>query len=325
MGGHGSADDGADGRQGRETVAALRELVDEGKIRYIGCSNFPAEHLTDAFMSVQARYHLLDRGVEEDLIPACLRDGVGLLPYYPLANGLLSGKYRRGEEPPPGSRLSWRQGWLTDAALDRVEALTAYGAERGLTLLQVAVGALARLGTDRIDLYQYHEPDGVTALIRLRDELNETIHLSVPDALHGMVVVDRVDCDHPVRTFHAIGDTSPLHATAAGNSVLAHLDKSEMDEVTAGTLEGYGEETITDPEELRAELRRVRERGYAVNHNQYLQGVCAIAAPVLDGEGTPLAAVAASLPDSRFEPRRLPGLGRLVAETAAEITARHLA
>jgi aryl-alcohol dehydrogenase-like predicted oxidoreductase len=128
-----------------ETVAALRELVDEGKIRYIGCSNLPAEHITDAFVSTQARYHLLDRGAEQDLVPACLRHGLGLLPYYPLANGLLSGKYRRGEEPPPGSRLSWRQGWLTDAALDRAEALTRYGADRGLSLLQVAVGALAAL------------------------------------------------------------------------------------------------------------------------------------------------------------------------------------
>ncbi|MBZ3906509.1 IclR family transcriptional regulator [Streptomyces griseiscabiei] len=162
-------------------------------------------------------------------------------------------------------------------------------------------------------------------MIRLRDATNETIHLSVPDALQCMVVVDRVDCDHAVRTFHAIGDTSPLHATAAGNAVLAHLGKSEIEEVTAGTLEGYGEETITDPGELRAELRRVRERGYAVNHNQYLRGVCAIAAPVLDGADTPLAAVAVSLPDSRFEADRLPELGRLVAETAAEITARHLA
>ena len=128
-----------------ETVAALQELVDEGKIRYIGCSNLPAEHITDAFVSTQARYHLLDRGAEQDLVPACLRHGLGLLPYYPLANGLLSGKYRRGEEPPPGSRLSWRQGWLTDAALDRAEALTRYGADRGLSLLQVAVGALAAL------------------------------------------------------------------------------------------------------------------------------------------------------------------------------------
>ncbi|MDH6455456.1 IclR family acetate operon transcriptional repressor [Streptomyces sp. SAI-149] len=161
-------------------------------------------------------------------------------------------------------------------------------------------------------------------MVRLRDAVNETIHLSVPDALDGMVVVDRVDCDHPVRTFHTIGDTTPLHATAAGHAVLAHLPASEVDEVAAGTLEGYGEETITDPEKLRTELDRVRRRGYAVNHNQYLQGVCAIAAPVLDGEGIPLAAVAVSLPDSRFEPDRLDELGKLVTDTAAEITARHL-
>ncbi|WEH20466.1 IclR family transcriptional regulator [Streptomyces sp. VNUA24] len=161
-------------------------------------------------------------------------------------------------------------------------------------------------------------------MLRLRDALNETIHLAVPDALHGMVVVDRVDCDHAVRTFHAIGATSPLHATAAGHTVLAHLPKSEVDEFTARTLKGYGEETITDPLELRAELERVRERGYAVNHNQYVPGVCAIAAPVLDAAGAALAAVAISLPDSRFEPGRLPDLGRLVTATAAEITVRHL-
>ncbi|WP_232789492.1 IclR family transcriptional regulator [Streptomyces jeddahensis] len=155
--------------------------------------------------------------------------------------------------------------------------------------------------------------------------MNETVHPSVPDALHGMVVVDRVDCDHAVRTFHAIGDTSSLHATAAGNAVLAHLERSEMDGVTAGTLEGYGEEAVTDPGQLGAELRRVSGRGYAVDHNQYLQGVCAIAGPVLDGEGTPLAVVVVSLPDSRFQLGRLAELGRLVSETAAEITARHLA
>src|SRR4051812_41978210 len=128
-----------------ETVATLRELVDEGKIRYLGCSDLPADQLTEAFVSTQARYHLLDRTVEQELIPACLHHGVGLLPYYPLANGLLSGKYRRGEAPPPDSRLSWREGWLTEVALDRVEALTTYGAARGLTLLQVAVGGLAAL------------------------------------------------------------------------------------------------------------------------------------------------------------------------------------
>ena len=77
--------------------------------------------------------------------PACLRFGVGLLPYYPLANGLLSGKYRRGRGTTARQPAVWREGWLTGAALDRVEALDAFGAERGLTLLQVAVGGLAAL------------------------------------------------------------------------------------------------------------------------------------------------------------------------------------
>ncbi|MEU6252583.1 aldo/keto reductase [Streptomyces sp. NPDC047043] len=146
-----------------ETISALLELVEEGKIGHLGCSNLPADQLTDAFVSTQARYHLLDRSAETDLIPACLRTGTGLLPYYPLANGLLSGKYRRGEPPPPGSRLSWRQGWLTEAALDRVEALTAYGAARELTLLQVAVGALAALPAVGSVICGAMTPEQVTA------------------------------------------------------------------------------------------------------------------------------------------------------------------
>ncbi|MFI0816609.1 aldo/keto reductase [Streptomyces sp. NPDC021098] len=128
-----------------ETVAALEELVAEGVVRHYGCSNMTGPQLLAGFVSTQVRYHLLDRTAETGLTPAATRLGTALLPYYPLANGLLSGKYRRGEPPPPGSRLSWREGWLTDAALDRVEALTAYGAERGQPLLRVAVGGLAAL------------------------------------------------------------------------------------------------------------------------------------------------------------------------------------
>lgn len=166
-----------------ETVAALRELVAEGKVRYIGCSNLSPEQLTDAFVSTQARYHLLDRGVENDLIPACLRQGMGLLPYYPLANGLLSGKYRRGEEPPPGSRLSWRQGWLTEAALDKVEALSAYGAERGLTLLQVAVGALAALPAVGSVICGAMTPAQVTANAAAADWIPDAADLAALDAI----------------------------------------------------------------------------------------------------------------------------------------------
>jgi aryl-alcohol dehydrogenase-like predicted oxidoreductase len=166
-----------------ETIAALHELVDEGKIRHLGCSNLPAAQLTAAFVSTQARYHLLDRSAETDLIPACLRTGVGLLPYYPLANGLLSGKYRRGEQPPPGSRLSWRQGWLTDAALDRVEALTAYGTARGLTLLEVAVGGLAALPAVGSVICGAMTPEQVTANAAAADWIPDASDLTALDEI----------------------------------------------------------------------------------------------------------------------------------------------
>jgi IclR family acetate operon transcriptional repressor len=161
-------------------------------------------------------------------------------------------------------------------------------------------------------------------MVRLRDAVNETIHLSVPDALQCMVVVDRVDCSHAVRTFHTVGDTSPLHATATGRAVLAHLPKQDVEELITQGLERYSDTTPTDPDELRAELDRIRTDGYAVNRNQYRPDVCAIAAPVLDEEGTPLATVAISMPDSRYDADRLPEWGRLVADAAAEITGRRM-
>lgn len=137
-----------------ETLAAMSDLVDAGKVRYIGTSNMAAWQLVDAawtareigaarFVTTQTAYHLLDRRAEREVAPACVSAGMSILPYYPLANGLLSGKYRRGERPPEGSRLSWREGWLTDAAMDRVEALRDFAQERGRTLLEVAIGGLA--------------------------------------------------------------------------------------------------------------------------------------------------------------------------------------
>ncbi|MER5224979.1 IclR family transcriptional regulator [Streptomyces flaveus] len=161
-------------------------------------------------------------------------------------------------------------------------------------------------------------------MLRLRDAVNETIHLSVPDALQCVVVVDRVDSDQAVRTFHNIGDTSPLHATATGRAILAHLPKADVDELVERGLERFSDSTPTEPAELRAELDRVRADGYSVNINQYRSGVCAVAAAILDEDGTPLASVAVSMPDSRYDPDRLPEWGRIVADTAAEISARRL-
>lgn len=137
-----------------ETLAALTELVAEGKVRYLGHSNFAGWQIADAahtahaagtapFVSAQNHWSLLERGAEAEVLPAARHFGVGVIPYYPLANGLLTGKVRRGQPPPAGSRLAGRPGYVTDAKLDRVEALTAWAAERGLTLLEVAIGGLA--------------------------------------------------------------------------------------------------------------------------------------------------------------------------------------
>jgi aryl-alcohol dehydrogenase-like predicted oxidoreductase len=136
-----------------ETLGAMDELVQAGKVRFIGCSNFSAEQVEEAervsrerglarFVTAQNRYSLLVREPERDLVPTCERLGIGLIPYFPLASGLLTGKYRRGEPAPEGARLSGRLE-VTDEQWERIEALAAFGRERGRTLLEVAVAGLA--------------------------------------------------------------------------------------------------------------------------------------------------------------------------------------
>jgi aryl-alcohol dehydrogenase-like predicted oxidoreductase len=95
------------------------------------------------FISAQNEYSLLDRTVEAELVPACEHFGVGILPFFPLANGLLTGKYRRGEPAPAGTRLAARSEVLADADFDRIEALQAFADSVGRSLLDVAIGGLA--------------------------------------------------------------------------------------------------------------------------------------------------------------------------------------
>ncbi|MFG1860944.1 aldo/keto reductase [Microbispora bryophytorum] len=136
-----------------ETLSVLTDLVREGKVRYVGSSNFASWQVTDAdwiartggferFVSAQNEYSLLDRQVDKELVPALLHHGVGLLPYFPLANGLLTGKYRRGEEPPAGARLAGRPQYLTDARFEVVERLREFAERQGVSLLDVAIGGL---------------------------------------------------------------------------------------------------------------------------------------------------------------------------------------
>ena len=140
-----------------ETLSALTDLVREGKVRYIGCSNFDGWQIADAawtartaglegFVSVQNRYSLLDRSIEGEVVPACEAFGLGILPFFPLEYGLLTGKYRRGAGAPAGSRAALdpsRSQWLDAADWDRIEAVERYAEARGLGVLDVAIAGLA--------------------------------------------------------------------------------------------------------------------------------------------------------------------------------------
>ena len=140
-----------------ETLRALDDLVRQGKVRYIGASNFDAWHLCEAewvartrhlnrFVSVQNYYNLLKREIEREVTPFCETYGVGIIPYFPLESGFLTGKYRRGETPPEGARLTGSprgDDLLTDDNFDLLDRLSAFAQERGHTLLDLAIAGLA--------------------------------------------------------------------------------------------------------------------------------------------------------------------------------------
>jgi len=137
-----------------ETLGALNELVEAGKVRHIGCSNFSAEQLAEAaevaeregyaaFVSLQNEYSLLKRAIESDVLPECESRGVAVLPYFPLASGLLTGKYRRGEDAPAGTRLHGRDQIADNETWDRLDQLADFADERGIEPIDVAIGWLA--------------------------------------------------------------------------------------------------------------------------------------------------------------------------------------
>ncbi len=141
-----------------ETLRALDDLVRQGKVRYVGCSNLPAWQVADAqwtakslglnaFVSCQDEYSLLRRGIEAELVPAMQAFGLGLLPFYPLASGLLTGKYRRGEPPAAGTRMAAMRGqaerFLTDRDFELAEKLQSFAKSRGRSLLELAFSWLA--------------------------------------------------------------------------------------------------------------------------------------------------------------------------------------
>jgi aryl-alcohol dehydrogenase-like predicted oxidoreductase len=138
-----------------DTLGALNDLVRAGKVREIGCSNFSADQLRDAaaavrpgatrFVSVQNDYSLIQRDPEAEVLPECVRQRIGFIPYFPLANGLLTGKYRPGQPVPEGSRAHAGFGpkVFTEQNLALAESLAQFAGARGHTLLELAMSWLA--------------------------------------------------------------------------------------------------------------------------------------------------------------------------------------
>ena len=176
-----------------ETLGALDELVRAGTVRAIGCSNFSAEQLSEAdtvareegltpFTVLQNHYSVIRRGDDEDVLPLCRELGVSYIPYFPLASGLLTGKYHRGEPAPDGTRLAGRE--IEDEQFEMVEACMAFAEERGYSLHELAICALAStLGVGSI-IAGATKPEQVranaaaAAAWRLgRDELDALAHL----------------------------------------------------------------------------------------------------------------------------------------------------
>jgi aryl-alcohol dehydrogenase-like predicted oxidoreductase len=181
-----------------ETLSALDEVVRAGKVRYLGHSNFSGWQVADAawtaqvhhltpFISAQNEYSLLKRGIEDEVIPACRRFGLGMLPYFPLASGLLSGKYRRGRPAPEGTRLAGpaRADRLANAPWDIIEALEKYAAERGRSLLDIAIGGLAAQPTVASVIAGATRPEQIAANVAAGGWRPSTEDLQELDVLTG--------------------------------------------------------------------------------------------------------------------------------------------
>jgi aryl-alcohol dehydrogenase-like predicted oxidoreductase len=189
-----------------DTLDALADLVKAGKVREIGCSNFSAAQLREAnaaaaegapgFVSVQNQYSVLQRDPEPEVLAECERLGTAFIPYSPLANGLLSGKYRRGEPPPPGTRLAGmpaerRETLLADATLDVVDELERFAQQQGHSLLELAIAWLAAKAVVASVIAGATRPEQVIANVRAADwvlteeELQAVDRIAPPASLAG--------------------------------------------------------------------------------------------------------------------------------------------
>jgi DNA-binding IclR family transcriptional regulator len=158
-------------------------------------------------------------------------------------------------------------------------------------------------------------------LVELAESSRETVHLAVLDA-DEVINIEQISGPHLVRDTNWVGRRTPLHCVANGKALLAFQPLSAIERTLAGALPRFTERTIVEPERLRAELARVRERGYAQALGEVEEGLHAVAAPVRDGTGAVVAAVSVSGPAYRVKANRIAELGALTVGAAAKIAAR---
>jgi aryl-alcohol dehydrogenase-like predicted oxidoreductase len=164
-----------------ETLGALDDLVRQGKIRYIGCSNFTAWQLVwslwtsdrrgaTPFVAVQPEYSLLVRDIESELVPACQAFGIGIIPFFPLAGGVLTGKYKEGEPPPPGTRAEtlaqFMKKFMTARCFEIVRRLQAWAAARGHTVGELAIAWLLARPMVSTVITGINKPEHLTANLK---------------------------------------------------------------------------------------------------------------------------------------------------------------
>jgi IclR family transcriptional regulator, acetate operon repressor len=155
----------------------------------------------------------------------------------------------------------------------------------------------------------------------LRRHTEETIHLTVPEE-GKMVLIERLETDKPVRTNMALGHALPMHASANGKAVLANSSPEVIRQLPSGELPRYTDTTITDPDELRAELAAIRERGFAVNHGEWRSDVGSVAAAVMGGHEKPIASLSVNIPIGRLTQESEAVFGAAVSEAASSLSAR---
>jgi IclR family acetate operon transcriptional repressor len=156
----------------------------------------------------------------------------------------------------------------------------------------------------------------------LRRHTEETIHLTVPED-GKMVLIERLETDKPVRTSMALGHALPMHASANGKAVLANSSPEVIRPLLlADELPRYTDTTITDPDELRAELAAIRERGFAVNHGEWRSDVGSVAAAVMGGHEKPIASLSVNIPISRLTQESEADFGAAISEAASSLSAR---